>query len=66
MLNPSPEWTPEERVSVVISITKEMREEVAKGIPSRLWIVECAQRIEFVLSKPSGFLEDNRDKILKG
>ena len=68
-INPSPEWTAEERKSVTLAITAEMKRVVKNQRNNRKlpeYLLDCADRIYLLHTSTANVLELNRDGILKG
>lgn len=62
---PGKEWTQEDRIKVVVSITNQMLN-YPMSLARRNEVQEWAKKIESVLIKSPEFLEANKENILKG
>lgn len=65
-LNPTPEWTQEERTKIAISIAMQLREKAAEGFVDNAIVFDASERIAMVLNMPSTFLEENKRNMLNG
>lgn len=64
---PSVEWTQDERTKVALDIINEMGDAARAGkFASPLVLGGFSDRLNFILTMPPRFLEDNRDGILNG
>lgn len=62
--NPSSDWTPEERFAVIAWLSEKLKEVSRETSPYKNSSIQnIAERIRFVATRSSGFLEDNRDNI---
>jgi len=67
---PSPDWTPEERIKVAAEIARTVQRAVEEAKNEEAinlgFIDEAAKRIEQVLAAAAATLENHRDQILRG
>ncbi len=65
--SPTPEWDLKERMQVAASLADKLKALADEShVVNRGTVYSVAERIEFVLTKPSSFLEVNRQSILQG
>lgn len=65
IIQPSKEWTLEERICIVDLLTKTIKEQILKkGYPVTEQVIEYLEAIEHVLTAEAGFLEANKKKLL--
>lgn len=65
-INPTPEWTHQERIEIATSIASKLRDKAGEDSVDRGIVYDAAERIATVLNEPSAFLESHRKSILEG
>lgn len=65
-MNPSTEWTPEERLLIIGALARRMQQDIRDGGTPRGDLYDYAERIYMVAAMLPIFLEANRQTILIG